>query len=422
MMRGGAVLSAILLVACVAPAARSGELEPQAPAAEAASWRPVDAGTGKIADVEGLEQLARDFPDSGAVRLRLLNAQLPVGDAEGAVETLTWLRERGYVFGSVASEQIALLLTGAAPDWMAEALPTEAEPIERSEVVLTVPEFAGLVESVAREPKDDRMVVTSVSERAIFAIKPYAGWDGYRPHDAANISGIAVDLRNFTIWMAAGRIDGGEGTSGEFHGLIALPYSASEEVRIAAPESVSLSDLVIGGDGSIYASDPIDGGVYVKLAGEGSLSTLVAPGTFRSPQGLALSADGKLLYVSDYRYGVAIVDLATRHVSRLMSDVPIILDGVDGLWRYGDELIAMQNGTSPMRISAFRLSDDGRHVIARRIIEQAHRDWTEPLSGTIDGDRLLYVANGQWDRFVAGQPAQDKPALPTRIRSLPLSR
>ncbi|MBT8388728.1 MAG: hypothetical protein KJP13_03665, partial [Altererythrobacter sp.] len=39
---------------------------------DAPVWRAVDESTGQIRDVGGLEQLARDFPDSGNLRLRML--------------------------------------------------------------------------------------------------------------------------------------------------------------------------------------------------------------------------------------------------------------------------------------------------------------------------------------------------------------
>ena len=152
------------------------------------------------------------------------------------------------------------------------------------------------------------------------------------------------------------------------------------------------------------------------------MEVLVATGTFRSPQGLVTSPDGRLLYVSDYRYGLAIIDLASLGISRLAAEGPFILDGVDGLWRHGEDLIAVQNGTSPIRITAFRLSADGTRVTGQRVLEQAHLDWTEPLSGYAGRGSLNYIGNGQWDRWVAGQPVQDKPFGPTQIRRLPLER
>jgi hypothetical protein len=164
----------------------------------------------------------------------------------------------------------------------------------------------------------------------------------------------------------------------------------------------------------------VGGGIYAKPVGATVLQTLVAPGTFRSPQGLALSADGARLYVSDYRYGIAIVDVASGAVTRLESEVPAILDGTDGLWLHDGALIAMQNGASPMRITAFTLSGDGMRITAARVLEQAHPGWTEPLGGTIADGALVYVATGQWDRYDRGQLKPGMAAIPTQIRRLPL--
>ena len=69
-------------------------------------WRPVDAQTGQIRDIEGLEALAEAFPDSGSVRLRMLQPLLEAGEIEMLLEVLAWLKERGYVFGEVSQAQI----------------------------------------------------------------------------------------------------------------------------------------------------------------------------------------------------------------------------------------------------------------------------------------------------------------------------
>ena len=179
--------------------------------------------------------------------------------------------------------------------------------------------------------------------------------------------------------------------------------------------------MTIGADFTVYASDPLHGGIYRKPRGATEVEVLVAPGTFRSPQGLALSADGTHLYVSDYRYGLARIELANGLVERIASEIPVILDGLDGLWLHNGELIAVQNGTSPIRISAFTLSDNGSRIVAARTLEQAHPGWTEPLGGSVAGGALYYIATGQWDRYVKGEPAAEKPPIPTDIRRSPLA-
>jgi hypothetical protein len=389
-------------------------------ASEPNAWRPISAETGAIRDIDGLEQLVRDFPDSGTVRLRLLQPYIEAGEYEKAMATLEWLYERGYVFSEVAQQQIPKLLDGIDLGRIAERLRAEAEVIEASEVIATVPVVGGLIESVLREPTDDRLIVTSVSEKGLLGKRSYGDWDGYRPDGVDNLSGIALAPDGSGYMVASGRIDGSDGPRG-FSGLLGVDlHRMGDEFRIPAPDGVSVSDIVIGPDKAVYASDPIGGGIYKWVHGYEALEQFIAPGTFRSPQGLTVNEDNSRLYVSDYRYGIAIIDLDTRQVSRLSSKLPVILDGIDGMWRYGNELIVVQNGTSPMRIAAFELSEDGMSVIGHRIFEQAHSEWTEPLSGSIDGDALIYIGNGQWDKFVEGKLGQGKELDETQIRALPL--
>ena len=409
-----AALAAALALASIPVAAYADSPE----GGEMAEWRAVDAETGKIADIEGIEQLARDFPDSGSVRLRLLNAQLGAGQLDAALETLAWLKARGHVFSAAAQAQIPQLVGESRAEEARALLLPEAEPVEASEVIAAVPAEAGLIESVFAAPAGDTLIATSVTRQALW-IREAGDWRRVDLALADDLSGILQDPTHNIGWIASSNIDGSEQDETRFCGLIGLgPLDA--RLYAAAPEGVRVSDLAIGPDGTVYASDPLSGGVYTKGVWAEDLTVLVQPGTFRSPQGLAVSEDGARLYLSDYRYGLAMIDLATGRVARLESDVPVLLDGIDGLWRSGSELIAMQNGASPMRIVAFTLSADGKRIVAARVLEQAHPDWTEPLGGSIADNALVYVATGQWDRYDKGQPVEGKPPQPTQIRRLPL--
>lgn len=405
-------LLATLALALAAPAV----------AGEGNQWHPVNAETGQIRDLEGLEALASAFPDSSSVRLRLLNAQLGAEDFDGLFESLRWLKQRGYVFSAAAQEQIPKLVGEDRSEAARALLIPEAEAVEASELHATVPAGAGLIESVFVSEREGILVATSITENAIHILERGEEWSAIPIPGASDLSGIIGEPDDSMGWVASANLDGSEDSEPLFTGLMGLRGDFQNPILIPAPETAkAVSDLVIGPDRTVYASDPVGGGVYTKPMGATELSVLVKPGTLRSPQGLALSADGGRLYISDYRYGLAMIDLASGAVERLVSDVPAILDGVDGLWMHEGELIAMQNGTSPMRISAFTLSDDGKRIVAARVLEQAHSAWTEPLGGSIADGALHYVATGQWDRFVSGEPAQDKPAIPTQIRRLPLS-
>ena len=101
-------------------------------AQDTAVWRPVTAETGQIRGLAGLEQLARDFPDSGSVRLRLLNAQLEAGDMEAVLVSLAWLKSRGYVFSQGAQQHLPALVGEAHAEAARALLIPEAQVIAAS--------------------------------------------------------------------------------------------------------------------------------------------------------------------------------------------------------------------------------------------------------------------------------------------------
>lgn len=389
---------------------------------EAAPWRAVDAETGQIRDLDGLRELAEAFPNSGSVRLRMLQPLLEAGEIDQLLEVLSWLQIRGYVFGDVSREQIPALVGEEHAEAAKALLIPKIEPVERSKVIATVPAEAGLIESVfAVESEDVVLVATSITQNAAFARSGGDEWERLDIANANDLSGIVSAHDGSVGYVASSNLDGSIDELERFTGIIGLTGDLDESLYVPAPEGVSVSDLSIGPNGTVYASDPLGGGVYSLDAGSNVIGAVIEPGTFRSPQGSAVSEDGERLYVSDYRYGLALVELNTGEVFRVESDMPLILDGIDGLWLHNGKLIAVQNGTSPMRISAFTISEDGTRITNAQVLEQAHGDWTEPLGGSISGDALFYVGTGQWDRYVSGQPAQDKPGIPTQIRRLPLT-
>ncbi len=404
-------LAAALAMVLAAPIAAQGQ----------PAWRSVDAATGQIADATELGQLARDFPDSTSVRLRLFNAQIEAGEGEGALASLAWLKARGHVFSARAQAQVPQLIGSSHADAARGLLIPSAEVITASTIFDKVQAEAGLIETVFLGPSGMAALATSVSARAVFVRGGEAEWIAFPIADAYALSGFVAAPDGSMGWFASANIDSSPDDPGRFTGVYGLTGDFQKLVRIPAPAGVVVADLTVGPDGTVYASDPVGGGIYHARPDAAVLSALVAPGTFRSPQGLAVSADGARLYVSDYRYGLAMVDLASGKVARLASDVAAPLDGIDGLWLHNGELVAVQNGTSPMRIIALRLSDDGTRIIGHRVLEQAHPEWTEPLGGSIAGDALYYVATGQWDRYDKGALRDGVAAIPTVIRRLPLA-
>lgn len=159
-------------------------------------------------------------------------------------------------------------------------------------------------------------------------------------------------------------------------GLFRLDLKTGETtVRAVLPKQdhlMVLGDLVFADDNTIYATESLTGALYRYTLDKGEFIQVIAPGTLRSMQGLVLDQSGEYLYVADY---------------------------VGGLFRYGDELIAIQNGIRPHRVVAFSLGKDGVSVTGTRVLARNLPDFDEPTLGTIVGDEFLFVANSHWGRF-----------------------
>jgi len=386
--------------------------------ADAPAWPSVDASTGRLSSIEDLQALAAKFPDSGSVRLRLLNAYLDAGRRADAAQAAAELIERGYVFSPRAQE----MLLGLDPTDTQLAIfalqEVRSQPVEASRVLSTLPAEALLVEGVGEDRKTGRVFASTIVSRALFELNRDGTLRRVPLAKPASLAGLAVDEARRMLWIASGKYDQTPAADPGEAGVIGVNLDTGEVSRKVPPEGATPSDLALGADGTLYASDPLSGAIYHAGPQIWQLWPLVEPGTFRSPQGIVPWQGG--LIVSDYAYGLAFVDSSGR-ARRIEAAMPMLLDGIDGMWRHGDEIIAIQNGTRPARIVALKMSPDGLRVIALRVIERAHRAWTEPTGGALVGDDLIYVATGQWDRFGdGGVPSADNPPAPTEIRIVPV--
>lgn len=162
-----------------------------------------------------------------------------------------------------------------------------------------------------------------------------------------------------------------------------------------------LGDLVIGSDDLIYATDSLSGVLYRYRIASDTYEVIVDRGVFGSPQGLVLDATAQFLYVADYVGGLYRVTLENGDVEKVAIAANVTDYGIDGLYRYGNELIAIQNGVQPHRVAALTLDDDGLSITAARTIAANLEEFDEPTLGFVSGDDFYFVANSHWNRFDA---------------------
>ena len=355
---------------------------------------------------------------------RALGQAVEAGDREAATANIWLLARMGGSLSTASRARIASLVGGAGatalPAELTELLDANAVPREASVVLGAVPTQHRLIEGVAFDPVRRRLFVGSVVDRRLLVQDPQ-GWSPVPIANLGGVFGLAVDAERRLLWLATGPAEPVPDAETAFAGLVAIHLDRLTEARRIAMPGVQPGDVTLGSDGSLYVSDGMSGVIHVCRPGCTAAQMLVAPGRLRSPQGMALWPDGRQLIVADYAQGLFRIDLASGAAEPIRPADPAMLEGIDGFVLHRGQLIAIQNGSLPRRIIAISLDRDARAIASIEVLERAHSEWGEPTLGTMDGDRLIYVADAQWERFGAGGALQGEGGLrPTAIRALPI--
>jgi len=199
--------------------------------------------------------------------------------------------------------------------------------------------------------------------------------------------------------------------------------------RAMSPDPMSrFGDVAVGPDGSAYVADIRALKIFVWRPGR-ALETLAVLPERASPQGMAVSADGRWLVFADYRNGLHRIDLAAvaQGPATLTAETyePMTppdageLRGIDGLARHGDSILAMQNGTRTHRVLRLTMNADWSAVTARQALVEG-APLSDPTTGFVEGDDLIFVSRSQWTDFGRDGPTTPTPA-PAVVSRLSLS-
>jgi hypothetical protein len=354
------------------------------------------------------------------------------GHAAQAVEALDRLLERKLDLGAETDTDFAAIR--GSPQWRKylEGLATLRRPLAVSRVALTLPDPELLVCGLAMDAATRDLFIGSLRERKILRRSRTGATTDFVSEGRDGLLGVgslAIDGPRRLLYASASGAPHARGLAKEEagrSGLFAFDLATGRLVAkslLAEDASVhALNNLAVDRGGNVYVSDSAAAGVYRWNAAAAKLERFAPADLLPSTQGLALSADGKTLYVSDWTRGLWSVDLASGAARRLPSPPGVWLGGLDGLTRFGQTLVSVQIGVRPERVLELKLDAKGEGVASARILEMGRSDYDGPIQGIADGDAFLYIANSQLALVdpKSGAFAADR-ARPTILLRLPFS-
>ncbi len=162
------------------------------------------------------------------------------------------------------------------------------------------------------------------------------------------------------------------------------------------------NDLVIAPAGDVYLTDTRAGAVWHLANGSTDLTKL--SGRFEFPNGIALSPDGGLLYVSTFPDGITILDLKTDIATPIGRPANLCLATIDGLYFHRGALIAIQNGFMSPRVVRLNLTNDLRAIKRFEIVERRNPLFEGVTTGVVAGSDFFYMANIQDEKKASFDP------------------
>lgn len=277
-----------------------------------------------------------------------------------------------------------------------------------------------IAEGITRDAVTGSVFVASVAGRRIVAIRHGRSRDFARLPDDYSPFGIAVAGK--TLWVTAAVVAQGAGHDGP-SALLAFDLTGKLIGTYPVPDGGrhALGDLTVAPDGTVYISDGLDGSLYLLAPGGQALTRLGPTKLYRSPQGMAVSADGKSLLVVDYALGLTKLDLATATFTALKIPDGSNVKGIDGLARLPDgSFLASQNGTKEPHILRLSLSSDWSELLKADVIAEKDPAVADPSLVLADDSGAYVVGVSQWSSFGSTQ-TPTKPLQPWRIIKLALN-
>jgi len=347
------------------------------------------------AEVSRIEKLLSSAPDTAAVMYQMARTW---ASAKQWPETMQWLRKVADLRVGLdpSRDSVFADLRGTREfDAILSAVREATPPVGHSKPAFVVAEGDLAPENMAYDPAGKNFYLGSMRKGKVVRCSPSGGCAQF-----AGSLGTVLGLKvhGSGLWL----LNNAEKESALMH----YDLASARVIRkyAIAGGGHLFNDLVIATSGDVYLTDTRAGAVWRLANGSADLTRF--PGRFQAANGITLSPDERLLYVSTYPDGITVVDLKTQTATPIARPAGLCLAAIDGLYFHGSALIGIQNGPMTPRVARFRLGRGLRSIEGFEILERRNPSFEGVTTGVVAGDEFFYMANIQDDKESGFNPIQ----------------
>ena len=373
---------------------------------------------------QALEALHRQRPFNHDFMRQLAIGYARTGQTSRAFNMMLTMQQQGLAEDWDAIPELEPLRQFPLYEYLRDLMREAANPFGSVRTVADIAPKWTMPEALAQDPASGRIFVGTVHDGLVLVRKP--GAEDFEVFaDPETVPGLQAvfalhaDAERGHLWVATGGASQYRGYRASDYGrtaLIQLDLASGEklgEFRVL-PDGVPhlLGAITQAADGTLYAADTLSPMIYRLVPGAERPEAFIGQPKFTGLRGIALSEDGQKLYVSDYELGLYFFELGDEvRLYRLGAPETLNLGGIDGLYRWRNSLVVIQNGVTPQRVLRLDLSEDGTVVEQIAALAVSQPEFDIPTWGTLAGDDLLFFGGSHWQHVDSrGRPLD--PPLP----------
>jgi len=307
-------------------------------------------------ELKRLEKLLSTANDKDAIELQIANTYAAGGQFSKAIRRLRRVVGANVGFDPSSDIDFRNLRGTAEFQSIMDDVRRQTEPVHNSRLIATLQTRDVRPENIAFDSKRSafilgntarfELVKCSLTGACVPFVTPHTAEKGY-------VLGLKIDSAADAVWATNNTTDKAS--------LRCYDLETGELKRTASIEGRhAFNDLAISSTGTVYVTDTAASSVYQLSSGTVTLQRIAPQHTFTDANGIAISADEKLLYVSTWEDGLDVIDVQSGVVMAVIHPSDVGLAFIDGLYAMQRSLIAIQNGLMLPRIVEFRLSENGR--------------------------------------------------------------
>jgi len=377
--------------------------------------------------LENLKRANDLRPNHARILYNLADAYALNGKTDEALAILERLAAMDLFFAVEKDDDFKSLFDNLRFKTIQNEFALNQKAVNRSTKAFSIPQKDLITEGIAYDAASKRFFVSSVHKRKIVAVDANGKVSDFSLESDGlwSVSGMRVDEKRKILWVTTTAFaqtlpdsqKSDDGCSGVFKYDLQSGKLLKKYLLPNADGKHALGDLLIAKNGDVYASDSRSPNIYRIESKKNELEVFLTSDNFASLQGLAFSADEKILFAADYSKGIFRISMADKKILQIAMDANTNPIGIDGMYFHQGNLIAIQNGFSPHRVARFFLSKDSSAVTKSETLEANHADFNEPTLGVLIGSDFYYIANSQYELMDKdGKLAEDKLKEPVILR------